>query len=74
MDDCVEMFEDIVSERTFSQCRFGDVGLRIQRKETTFNNNVWMQGIIYKLCCAVDSTVVGLGHQTSNIDAQPFTK
>ena len=60
MDDCVEMFEDIVSERTFSQCRFGDVGLRIQRKETTFNNNVWMQGILSS-CCAVDPTVVGRG-------------
>ena len=73
MDDCVEMFEDIVSERTFSQCRFGDVGLRIQRKETTFNNNVWMQGIIYALLCGRFHRCWP-GHQTSNIDAQLFTK
>ena len=52
VENCIEMFEDIMTDgpastsATFSQCRFGDVALRIQRKTDSYvlNNNVWLEG------------------------------
>ena len=52
VENCIEMFEDIMTDgpastsATFSQCRFGDVALRIQRKTDSYvlNNNVWIEG------------------------------
>ena len=61
VENCIEMFEDIMTDgpastsATFSQCRFGDVALRIQRKTDNYvlNNNVWLEGGCAGLLCVV---------------------